>query len=132
MRTVYSAVLLHVLSPQMLRDEVFSDGLSPGDVVDYHAHLVGHNDSGSFLHPSTKTWWSPLQRLKGAILMSAAQARLHKYYYSCIPPFHCCDCAMCACNYAIVLYSQGLAICTRQVFSVYVEGVSGFGYCNLL
>ena len=60
----------------MLREEVFSDDLSPGDVVDYHAHLVGHGDSGSFLHPSTKTWWSPLQRLKGAILMSAAQVRL--------------------------------------------------------
>lgn len=61
---------------QMLREEVFSDGLSAGDVVDYHAHLVGHSDSGSFLHPSTKTWWSPLQRLKGAILMSAAQVCL--------------------------------------------------------
>ena len=81
----------------MLREEVFSDDLSPGDVVDYHAHLVGHSDSGSFLHPSTKTWWSPLQRLKGAILMSAAQVRLPcVLLVSCSQTFsgYYCDCAM--------------------------------------
>ena len=52
--------------------------LSPDEVVDYHAHLVGHNDSDTdcFIHPSAKTWRYPVRRIKTAILMSAAQVRL--------------------------------------------------------
>ena len=60
---------------QMLKEEVFNGDLFPEEVVDYHVHIVGHNDCGShcYIHNSAKTWWNPLKRLKTAILMSAAQ-----------------------------------------------------------
>lgn len=64
------------LSPnaQVLLQEVFKD-LNPSDIVDYHVHLVGHGDSGSecYLHPSTKSWFYPIRRLKTLVFMAAAQ-----------------------------------------------------------
>lgn len=64
------------LSPnaQALLREIFQD-LDPSDVVDYHVHLVGHGDSGSecYLHPSTKSWFYPIKRLKTLVFMAAAQ-----------------------------------------------------------
>lgn len=60
---------------RMLREDVFNGDLSPMEVMDYHVHIVGHNDHGSecFIHPSAQTWWHPFKRLKSAILMSASQ-----------------------------------------------------------
>jgi len=64
------------LSPkaQTLLRTIFKD-LDPSDVVDYHVHLVGHGDSGSecYLHPSTKSWFYPMRRLKTLVFMAAAQ-----------------------------------------------------------
>ena len=64
------------LSPnaQAFLQNIFKD-LDPSDVVDYHVHLVGHGDSGSecYLHPSTKSWFYPIRRLKTLVFMAAAQ-----------------------------------------------------------
>lgn len=64
------------LSPnaQAVLQTIFKD-LDPSEIVDYHVHLVGHGDSGSecYLHPSTKSWFNPIKRLKTLVFMAAAQ-----------------------------------------------------------
>ncbi|XP_065883607.1 uncharacterized protein [Dysidea avara] len=68
-----SSCRLSANAQSLLRD-IFKD-VDPSDVVDYHVHLVGHGDSGSdcYLHPSTKSWWFPIRRLKTLVFMAAAQ-----------------------------------------------------------
>ena len=50
------------------------DGLGPGELVDYHAHLVGlgRGGSGSFVHPALLSWRHPLRHLRFLVYASAA------------------------------------------------------------
>ncbi|MBF0290409.1 MAG: amidohydrolase [SAR324 cluster bacterium] len=58
---------------QYLIQQAFQD-IEPGQLIDYHTHILGLGNSGSgaYVHPKLQSWKHPLDRLKFKIYTSAA------------------------------------------------------------
>lgn len=58
---------------QALVDAAY-DGIEPGELRDYHSHLltIGTSGSGGYVHPHMLDWKHPMARFRAAVYMSGA------------------------------------------------------------